>query len=151
MYSKILVPVDGSDSSKLGLLEAIKVAKIHHSEMCLIHVVNELVMDYAIGTMMYSGELIEALRTAGKDILAKSEAVVVQQGIKPKTVLIEAIGGPAATPIIAQAKEWQADLIVMGTHGRRGIRRMAMGSDAELVLRHAPVPVLVVRNTSHQE
>jgi len=61
-------------------------------------------------------------------------------------VLLESIGGPAADLILAQAKEWPADLIVMGTHGRRGLRRLAMGSDAEGVIRGAPVPVLLVHD-----
>jgi nucleotide-binding universal stress UspA family protein len=51
-----------------------------------------------------------------------------------------------ADEIVKQAKEWLADLIVMGTHGRRGLERLAMGSDAELVLRLSPVPVLLVRD-----
>jgi nucleotide-binding universal stress UspA family protein len=58
---------------------------------------------------------------------------------------VESIGGPAGTLILEQAKKWSADLIVMGTHGRRGIRRLALGSDAEEVLRSATVPVLLVR------
>jgi nucleotide-binding universal stress UspA family protein len=62
------------------------------------------------------------------------------------SVLLESIGGPAADFIIAQAKQWPADLIVMGTHGRRGLARLAMGSDAEQVVRAMTVPVLLVRS-----
>ena len=58
--------------------------------------------------------------------------------------LLETIGGRAADVIVQQAEEWRADLIVLGTHGRRGLKRLAMGSDAELVLRMAPVPVLLL-------
>jgi nucleotide-binding universal stress UspA family protein len=60
--------------------------------------------------------------------------------------LVETLGGRVADEIVKQAKEWLADLIVMGTHGRRGLERLAMGSDAELVLRLSPVPVLLVRD-----
>ena len=60
--------------------------------------------------------------------------------------MLESIGAPAADFIVAQAKQWPADLIVMGTHGRRGFARLAMGSDAEYVIRMAPVPVLLLRN-----
>jgi nucleotide-binding universal stress UspA family protein len=56
----------------------------------------------------------------------------------------------AADLIVAQAREWPADLIVMGTHGRRGLLRVALGSDAEQVLRAATVPVLLVRSTLKQ-
>ena len=61
------------------------------------------------------------------------------------SVLLESIGGAAADLILAQAKIWQPDLIVMGTHGRRGLARLALGSDAENVVRAATVPVMLVR------
>ena len=60
--------------------------------------------------------------------------------------MIEKIGAHAWQEIAAQASDWKADLIVVGTHGRRGLKRLVMGSDAELVLRHSPVPVLMVRD-----
>jgi nucleotide-binding universal stress UspA family protein len=60
--------------------------------------------------------------------------------------LLESIGGPTADLIVAQAAQGHVDLIVMGTHGRRGLRRVAMGSDAEQVIRMATVPVLLVRD-----
>jgi nucleotide-binding universal stress UspA family protein len=65
--------------------------------------------------------------------------------VQARTVLVETLAGPAADAIVAEAKKWKADLIVMGTHGRRGVRRLVMGSDAEQVLRETPVPVLLVR------
>ncbi|HEU5178993.1 MAG TPA: universal stress protein [Burkholderiales bacterium] len=55
------------------------------------------------------------------------------------------IGGPAAGPIVREARKQRADLIVLGTHGRRGVRRLVLGSDAEQVVRTASVPVLLVR------
>ena len=55
--------------------------------------------------------------------------------------------GPVGAAIVEYAEQWPADLIVIGTHGRRGIRRLAMGSDAEFVIRTTPVPVLLVRGT----
>jgi len=60
-------------------------------------------------------------------------------------VLLETLTGPAAEPIVGQAKKWGADLIVLGTHGRRGVRRLVLGSDAEQVVRSSPVPVMLVR------
>ncbi len=59
--------------------------------------------------------------------------------------MLESIGGVAADFILAQAKEWKADLIVMGTHGRRGLMRLALGSNADLVVRGAAVPVMLIR------
>jgi len=145
MYSKILVPVDGSETSTAGLNEAVRLAKIHGSQLCVMHIVNEFVFDYTWSTGQYINDLIEALRQGGKRILDAAEKVVLAQGIRPTRVMMESIGGVAADLILQQAGEWGADLIVMGTHGRRGIFRLAMGSDAEQVVRGSTVPVLLVR------
>ena len=81
----------------------------------------------------------------GKAILARAAAEAKTRGVKAKTVLAENIAGRVADVIVRQAKKARADLIVIGTHGRRGLTRMVMGSDAELVVRYAPAPVLLVR------
>jgi hypothetical protein len=72
-------------------------------------------------------------------------AVAKEAGIAAETQLIDAMGTPVGELIIKVAKEWPADLIVCGTHGRRGVRRIVMGSDAEYIVRHTPVPVLLIR------
>ncbi len=148
MYAKILVPVDGSDTSILGLNEAIKIAKIHGSQLCLLHIVNEFVFDYSFSPGLYADRVIDSLRVRGQEILDQMASLARQQGLHPECVLVESIGGAAGNLIVDQANKWSADLIVMGTHGRRGIRRFALGSDAEEVLRSATVPVLVVRGAA---
>ncbi|HMD74819.1 MAG TPA: universal stress protein [Steroidobacteraceae bacterium] len=145
MYKKILVPVDGSDTSALGLSEAVKLAKNQGSAIRLVHIVDEYVLDYAYSPGLYATNVIETMRTTGQSVLDKAAAAVKEAGVAVESVLLETIGGPAADLIVAQAKAWPADLIVIGTHGRRGLRRLAMGSDAEQVLRSSPVPVLLVR------
>ena len=145
MYGKILVPVDGSETSAAGLDEAIKLAKVHGSQLRVLHIVNELVLDYGYAPGFYGDDLFEALRKGGREILGEAKAAVARQGIEPSCVMLESIGGAAADLILEQAKEWGADLIVMGTHGRRGVARLAMGSDAEQVVRGSKVPVLLVR------
>jgi nucleotide-binding universal stress UspA family protein len=152
MYQRILVPIDGSETAMLGLNEAIKLAKGQGqgSQLRLFHIVNEFVLDYSYGAGLYGTNLIDSLREGGKKILQQAEAYARQQGVQVDSVLLEAIGGPAADLIVAHAKEWPADLIVMGTHGRRGLRRLALGSDAEGVVRESPVPVLLVHDTSKE-
>lgn len=145
MYKKILVPIDGSDTSLAGLNEAIRLAKVHDSELCLIHIVNELILDYSYTPGAFGDDFFSALRKGGKEILDAAEKMVLAQGLRPTCVLKESIGGVAAELILEQAKSWHADLIVMGTHGRRGIFRLAMGSDAEEVVRAATVPVMLIR------
>lgn len=144
MYAKILVPIDGSETSTLGLAEAIKVAKNQNGMLRLIHVVNEFIMTSPEAGFA-AGQVIDALREGGRTILKDAEAKVRTAGVEVDTICEEAIGAQAGAHIVQQAKAWRVDLIVMGTHGRRGIRRMVMGSDAEYVVRHTPVPVLLVR------
>jgi nucleotide-binding universal stress UspA family protein len=145
MYKKILVPVDGSTASQRGLAEAIKLAKALNASLRLIHVVDEFVMTVAYSPVPYEPNFNEALLKLGASTLKKAEDAVIAQGLKPEVELIEMLGGRAADKIVEQAQRWGADLIVMGTHGRRGVRRLVMGSDAELVVRESPVPVLLVR------
>ena len=145
MFKKILVPVDGSDASARGLDEAIKLAKSHGSQLRLLHVVNELVLVSPLGPTLYFPDLIQSLRDGGRNILETALKQAREQALDAETVMEEILGGRAANAIVEQAKRWPADVIVMGTHGRRGFGRMALGSDAEIVLRHTHVPVLLVR------
>jgi nucleotide-binding universal stress UspA family protein len=146
MYKKILVPVDGSSTSQGGLLEAIKLAKNQGAQLRLFHMVSDRVVDCGYGSSTLGGELIASARTAGLKILSDAEVIARREGLDPQTFMVESLDGSAAASIVAQAKGWRADLIVMGTHGRKGLIRMALGSDAECVARDAPVPVLLVRD-----
>lgn len=146
MYKRILVPVDGSDTSALGLSEAIKLCKDQKAELRLIHIVDELVSyGGADGAANYTGNIIELLRDAGKNILETAENQVQKAGLDSESAMLEQFGGQAAGLIVEDAKQWKADLIVLGTHGRRGIKRLVMGSDAEQIVRTTPVPILLVR------
>jgi nucleotide-binding universal stress UspA family protein len=145
MYARILVPVDGSEASAQGLKEAIKLARDLNASLRLVHVIDELVMVSSDVATAHVGKVIDLLRTRGESLLKESEAVARQAGVDVDTALVEAIGGPAGEHIVQKAIECRADLIVCGTHGRRGLRRLIMGSDAEYIVRHSPVPVLLVR------
>ena len=83
--------------------------------------------------------------TSGRKVLTKAEAVARAAKVDVKALLVESKGGTIADAILAQARKLRADTIVLGTHGRRGLRRALMGSDAEAVLRDSRVPVLLVR------
>jgi nucleotide-binding universal stress UspA family protein len=148
MYQKILVPIDGSAPSLRGLQEAIRLAKGAGATLKLVHVVNEFVFDPAYAPMPLYEPVIESMRTNGQRILAQAEATARDGGVACDTQLIETIGGSVARLLLEVAGKWPADLIVMGTHGRRGVRRAVLGSDAEAVLRTATVPVLLVRDSA---
>jgi nucleotide-binding universal stress UspA family protein len=149
MYKKILVPVDGSETSTRGLNEAIKLAKEQGACIRLVHVVNEFILDPAYSPQAYAPNVIESIREGGRKLLEQASLLVRQQGVACETALLESVGGPASDFVVAQARDWPADLIVMGTHGRRGLRRLAMGSDAEGVMRVTPVPLMLVRSPAH--
>ena len=144
MYSRILVPTDFSENSDGALAYAVALASQFKAALHLIHVCQPPVL--ATGTvdsLVVSVTDWEAeLRAAAEK--AMTETVGRLPGVAVSTEV--AIGSPPAC-IVASAAEHGVDLIVMGTHGRRGIKRLALGSDAEMVLRSAPVPVLMVRET----
>jgi nucleotide-binding universal stress UspA family protein len=144
MYKKILVPVDGSAASAKGLEEAIGLAKATGATLDLAHVVDEFVIAAREAPAEWR-KLSEALQESGEKVLADAETIVRKQAVPFTSEILKATGGGAAGAIIDQAKNLSADLIVMGTHGRRGLRRLTLGSDAEMVLRSSPVPVLMVR------
>ena len=145
MYNRILVAVDGSATSLRGLDEAIRLAKATSGKLMLVHVVNELLSaDFTADA--YYDAFIESLRAAGTKVLDQAAAVARRADVPCEQKLLEAIGGRPANLIVEKATSWPADLIVLGTHGRRGLKRLALGSDAELVLRMSPVPVLLVRD-----
>lgn len=146
MYEKIMVAVDGSPTSLRGLDEAIKVAKAMRGRLMLVHVVNELVIQAEYVPTVYYEPILLSLRDAGAKVLEQAMGVARRAGVSCEQQLIETLAARAADEIVKQAQEWSADLIVLGTHGRRGLKRLAMGSDAELVLRQSPVPVLMVRD-----
>jgi nucleotide-binding universal stress UspA family protein len=146
MYKRILVGVDGSATSLRGLAEAVRLAKATGASVRVVHVVSEPVADVALAPSVYYEPLIESLREAGGKILEHAASVLRQAQVPFESMLVEAIGGRVAEALVRDATESSADLIVMGTHGRHGIKRIVMGSDAELVLRSAPMPVLMVRD-----
>ena len=147
MYERILVPVDGSDASLRGLREALSLAKTLGASVRLITVVNELILDHGYVPSGFEATAVKALRASGQKALDEACRIAGAEAVPFESALIETLGTPAADCIINQAKQWSAQLIVMGTHGRRGLRRLALGSDAELVLRSSTVPVLLIRVT----
>jgi nucleotide-binding universal stress UspA family protein len=142
MYARILVPVDGSGPSTAGLHEAIKVARLSQGTLRLVHVVNEL---QAVLGGYYSAELRDCLLQQAENLVKDACAVVEAHGLKAETLVIDALGGPIGEVLVNHANAWPADLIVIGTHGRRGLVRLVLGSDAETVVRTARVPVMLVR------
>lgn len=146
VYKRILVPVDGSPTSMAGLREALRLAKNQKAKVRLINIVDELMIFSSSEAGLNIEPIIESMKRAGKRVLGRATKLAAAQGIRSETELWENATGRVAEVLIGRAKRWRADLIVMGTHGRRGVNRLMLGSDAELVVRNSPVPVLLVRS-----
>ena len=146
MYQRILVPVDGSPTSNKGLQEAIALAKLTGGRIRVLHVVDDFV--FLMGSAGYgalAGDVLSVLREAGEQVLAESLATVQAAGVPAESALFESLRGRLCDRVAHEVREWKAELVVLGTHGRRGVRRLVLGSDAEQVLRTCTVPVLLVR------
>ncbi len=147
MYRRVLVPVDGSATSARGLREAVGLAKGQRTRLRLLNVLDQMFFVSAGEGYPMSDidQLMASLRTEGQKALEDASKLAEKQGVRVDASLVESGGRPVSDVILDEARKWRADLIVMGTHGRRGVSRMLLGSDAERVLRNAPVPVLLVR------
>jgi len=153
MYQRIFVPVDGSSTSRRGLDEAIAIAKSTQGRLHLLHVVDDLpIVTEAVEGFTTSGTDIMGMVTdEGKDILAEAQAYVQQAGLNCDVTMRRTSKAKIYEQILQVALEWKADLIVLGTHGRTGAERLFMGSDAEQVVRHTDLPVLLVRQKDGEE
>jgi nucleotide-binding universal stress UspA family protein len=146
MYQRILVPVDGSPTSARGLDEAIRIAKLTQGRLRLFHVIDELSFALAMDAYSgYAGDWLSVLREKGCNLLEEGKAAAQAAGVEADVVLCDSFSSSVHQQVTEEARKWSADLIVVGTHGRRGVGRFVMGSSAEYILRYATVPVLLVR------
>jgi nucleotide-binding universal stress UspA family protein len=147
MYKRIAVAVDGSDTSTAALSEAVKLAKTMDSTLLLLYVCEEMPVVWNMeGMAPYPlEEVTKALVESGKQLLQKDKARVVEAGVKVETRLVEDYNGRIGAVISKEAAQWLADLLVVGTHGRKGLDHLMMGSVAEGVMRTATMPLLLVR------
>lgn len=139
-FRRILIAVDGSPLAAQAADVAIELARSLGGEVALIHAI-----DPALNVSPESGvpadELMKLAMQDGKRLLAEFSS---RATLKSPPLEFVQVGKPA-TEIVKAAKEWPADAIVIGSHGRGGVTRLLLGSVAEGVMRHAPCPVLVVR------
>jgi nucleotide-binding universal stress UspA family protein len=149
MYKKILIATDGSELAGRALEHGLKLAKLVGAEVTILTVTEPAAVvgaGYAsiAGTMIDPmPELIQAQEDAAKQVLTTAETAAKAAGVAVQTRLID--NSFPAEGIVAAAAETSADLIVMGSHGRRGIGRLLLGSQTSNVLAHSKVPVLVTR------
>lgn len=147
MYKRIAVAVDGSDTSTAALNEAVKLAKVMDSTLLLMYVCEEIPVVWNMEgmTAFPLEDVTQALIESGKQLLQKNKARVTESGIDVETRLVENYNGRIGAVISQEAEQWLADLLVVGTHGRKGLDHLLLGSVAEGVMRTASMPVLLVR------
>ena len=145
MYSKILVPLDGGATADFGLGEAVGLAAALGARLCVLHVVTGFALRVEMSASVNSEQVRSALERFGREMLDRAIGTAAVQRVQADGVLRELASGSVADVIVEEATRQGCDLIVMGTHGRRGLRRLTMGSEAELTVRNSPVPVLLVR------
>ena len=140
-YAKILCPVDFSEASREALVAAADLARSFDSTLTLVHIYQLPVL--AVPEMSFRPDLFGEIMKSVDESLAKwtQEAI----GLGARRVESTKLEGIPWDAIVKLAGDGHADLVVMGTHGRTGLRHALLGSVAERVVRHAPCPVLVVR------
>lgn len=143
-YQNILVPVDGSETSYAAVAQAAELAKAFSGKITVVQV---LALDPYIAAEYISAtqtnDLIERARTSVLKTLEEAAAKFSDLGIPVEAKLLE--GQVVHREIIREAETSKADLIVIGSHGRTGLKRLFLGSVAQSVLGEAHIPVLVVR------
>lgn len=146
MFKRILVAVDASETSELALQAAIGLASEQHAQLRIVHALDTVNINMGAELLDQDG-MLEGLAKKGRSILDRAESIATAAGVPVETKLlkIETMNQRVAEAIADDAGAWPADLVVIGTHGRRGLTRLFLGSVAEGVARVATKPVLLIR------
>ncbi len=147
MYTRILVATDGSTLSKKAVTSAIQLAATCGAELLALKVVPRYPQAYFEGSIPLAVEDIARVEAqwnaSAQALLAAVEKTAKAKGVLTKTLTVKS--DVVSDAIIASAKKHHADLIVMASHGRKGIKRLLLGSETQQVLTHSHIPVLVLR------
>jgi nucleotide-binding universal stress UspA family protein len=147
MYSRILVATDGSSLSKKAVASAIQLAATCSAELVAVKVVPRYPQAYFEGSIPLSAQEIGRIEKEWSDAAQANLDTVVKaakaKGVNTKTVITKS--DVVSDAIISAAKKQKVDLIVMASHGRKGIKRLLLGSETQQVLTHSHIPVLVLR------
>ncbi len=152
MYQRIMVSIDGSDTSTRALRAAIQIGQHQQAAAIrLLHVVDTISNVPQTGSgspPSYIKGLYAQARKYGQELLEQAQKDAARAGLHVETRLVELkrASDHVAQVIVDEARAMPAELIVMGTHGRRGLSHLLLGSVAEGVMRMTPCPVLLIRS-----
>ena len=148
MYKRILVAIDSSDTARKALDEALQLARLTGATLCVAHALDEApLVQHAmgIGTYIDADKIKDEMRQVALPVLDEAVARASAGGVMAERLLIESDNKRTAEQIVDAARDWNADLIVAGTHGRHGMDRLLVGSVAENLTRLAKTSLLLVR------
>ncbi len=147
MYQKILVATDGSSLSKKAVSSAIALAALSGAALVVIKVVPRYPQSYFEGGLALQatevGRIEQQWAEEGQAVVDDVKKQAEAQGVKTRAITVKS--DIVSDAIIAAAKKNKCDLIVMASHGRKGVKRLLLGSETHQVLTHSHIPVLVLR------
>lgn len=147
MYKRILVATDGSTLSKKAVTSAVSLASLCGAELIALKVVPRYPKSYFEGSVALSAEDMAKVEKQwsdeGMSVVEAVKKLGEAKGVTVKPVVVKS--DVVSDALIASAKKHKVDLIVMASHGRKGIKRLLLGSETQHVLTHSEVPVLVLR------
>ena len=149
MYTRILVAIDSSTTAQKALDEAVRMAVALRARLCIAHVIDTAALvqhGMGLGTYIDIEKVKGEMRESGDKLLDQAVAKAAAIGGQAEHMLIESATDQRVAEMIADAaRNWEADLVVVGAHGRHGFERMLVGSVAENLVRIAGTSLLLVR------
>ena len=147
MYQRILVATDGSTLSKKAIKAAIDLAALCGAELVAVKVVPRYPQSYFEGGIALQPEEVRRVESQwadeGQTVVDAVKKSALAKGVTAKAITVKS--DVVSDAVLAAAKKQQCDLIVMASHGRKGIKRLLLGSETQHVLTHATIPVLVLK------
>lgn len=147
MYEKILVATDGSKLSDKAVSSAISLAALTGADLVAIKIIPRYPQSYFEGGLALQAAEVSRIEKQwsdeGQSVVDEVKKAAEQQGVKTKAITVKS--DVVSDGIIAAAKKHKCDLIVMASHGRRGVKRLLLGSETQQVLTHSHIPVLILR------
>ena len=151
MYQRILVAIDGSRTAHHAFDAALALATQNGAELCACHVIENAAIYYNVPGYDPS-VLRDQLVAQGEQIVQEFKQRIAAAGVKGSVTFSEASAlSDVAAVVLDAARNFQADLLVLGTHGRRGFKRLVLGSVAEQCLRQADLPMLLIPAAAHPD
>lgn len=148
MYKRIMVAIDSSSTANKALNEATQLATSVGAALCIVHAEDEALLEHSAissGTLIDVQKVEAAIREGGEQLLDGAMAHAAQHGVTAEKRLIESSRKRVPEMITECARDWNADLVIVGTHGRSGFERLLVGSVAEKLVRLSNTSLMLVR------